>query len=155
MNIDKAIRIFADFLNKSWITVFPLLHDRSYTSDESSKSDWLQANWEMLVERKILQLNEHLEVYGEGADFNGENSRVTDIKAVPTHSVKILINNENDILNNLEVKDAEFIFDRLVGFKDGFYTDCAPFDFVLVQDEDAGIERVFLLDNIKFELQLI
>lgn len=155
MDIDKAIRIFSDFLNKSWGVIIPLLSDRSYTTDESSKSDWLQSNWEILVERKVLQLNEYLEVYGEGADFNGESSRITDIESFPTHSVKVLVNNEKDVLNNSEVESSEYTFERLVGFRDGFYTDIPPFDFVLVQDEDIGIERVFLLKEIKFELQSI
>lgn len=155
MDIDKAIRVFSDFLNKSWGVIIPLLSDRSYTTDESSKSDWLQSNWEILVERKVLQLNEYLEVYGEGADFNGESSRITDIESFPTHSVKVLVNNEKDVLNNSEVESSEYTFERLVGFRDGFYTDIPPFDFVLVQDEDIGVERVFLLEQIKFELQSI
>lgn len=155
MEIDKAIKIFSDFLNKSWGIIIPLLSDRSYTTDESSKSDWLQSNWEILVERKVLQLNEYLEVYGEGADFNRESSRITDIKSLPTHYVKVLVNNEKDVLNNLKVGSAEYTFERLVGFRDGFYTDIPPFDFVLVQDEDIGIERVFLLEQIKFELQSV
>lgn len=155
MDIDKAIRIFSDFLNKSWGIIIPLLSDRSYTTDESSKSDWLQSNWEILVERKVLQLNEYLEVYGEGADFNGESSRITDIESFPTHSIKVLVDKEKDVLNNLEVESSEYTFERLVGFRNGFYTDIPPFDFVLVQDEDIGIERVFLLEQIKFELQSV
>lgn len=153
MDIDKVIRVFSDFLNKSWGVIIPLLSDRSYTTEESSKSDWLQSNWEILVERKVLQLNEYLEVYGEGADFNGESSRITDIDSFPTHFVKVLVNNDKDILNNSEIESSEYTFERLVGFRDGFYTDIPPFDFVLVQDEDIGIERVFLLEQIKFELQ--
>lgn len=153
MHIDKAIRIFSVFLNKSWGVIIPLLSDRSYTTDESSKSDWLQSNWEILVERKVLQLNEYLEIYGEGADFNGESSRITDINSFPTHSVKVLVSKEQDVLNNVEIDSSEYSFERLVGFREGFYTDIPPFDFVLVQDEDIGIERVFLLEKIKFELQ--
>lgn len=155
MKIDKAIRIFSDFLNKSWDTIAPLLSGRAYTSDENAKSDWLQSNWEMLVERKVLQLNEYLEVYGEGADFNGESSRITDIESMPTHSVKVLVGRSKDILNNLEMEPAEYDFERLVGFKNGFYIDVPPFNFTLVQDNNIGCERVFLLEEVKFELQFI
>ncbi len=153
MDIDKAIRLFSDFLNKSFDVIFPLLSDRSYTTNECSTNDWIQSNWEMLVERKVLHLNEYLEVYGEGADFNGKSSRITDIYSFPTHSVKVLVNNEKDVLNNSEVEKSEYTFERLVGFKNGFYIDMPPFDFVLVQDEDYGVERVFKLAKIKFELQ--
>lgn len=155
MDIDKAIRIFSTFLNRSWEIIIPLLSDRSYTTLESSKSDWLQSNWEILVERKVLQLNEYLEVYGDGADFNGESSRITDIESVSTHSVKVSVNNGKDLLNNLDVECSEYAFERLVGFKDGFYTDMPPFNFVLVRDENFGVERIFLLEKIKFELQSV
>lgn len=153
MDIDKTIRIFSSFLNKSWDVVIPLLSDRSYTTDESSKNDWLQSNWEVLVERKVLQLNEYLEAYGDGADFYGLSCRITDIESLPTHFIKVLVNKGIDILNNLESENSEYTFERLVGFENGFYTDIPPFDFVLVQDENIGIERVFLLDEVEFELQ--
>lgn len=68
MEIDKAIRIFSDFLNSSWEIVTPLLIDRNYTSDESSIGDWLQSNWEILVKKKVLKQNEYLEIYSDGAD---------------------------------------------------------------------------------------
>ncbi|WP_198674161.1 hypothetical protein [Chitinophaga alhagiae] len=111
--------------------------------------------WEILVERKVLQLNEYLEVYGEGADFNDASSRITDIGSVPTHSKKGLINNSKDILNNLEIENVRYDFERLIGFDNGFYANIPPFNFALVQDEDMEVERVFLLEEIRFELQVI
>jgi len=69
MTTDNAIRIFSEFLNSSWTIVNQLLIDRNYTSNEDSLNDWLQSNWEFLVERKILKLNDNLEVYGDGADL--------------------------------------------------------------------------------------
>lgn len=153
MDIDKAIRIFADFLNASYLIITPLLTGRSYTSDDNSTSDWLQLNWEILVERKVLPLNEYLEAYGEGADFYGSSSRITDMESLPTYSVKVQINKGIDILNNTELIDKEFFFERLIGFKNNFYTDEPLFNYVLVQDENIGIERVFPIENIKFKLR--
>lgn len=155
MDIDKAIRIFSDFLNNSWTIIFPLLTDRSYTTNESSKSDWLQSNWEILVERKVLQLDEYLIEYGDGADFYGLSCRITDIESSPTHFVRVLVQNGKDMLNELDIENSEYTFERLVGFRNGFYNDVPPFDFVLAQDEDIGIERVFLLEQIKFKLEAI
>lgn len=66
---------------------------------------------------------------------------------------QILVTNEKNVLNNSEIENYEFPFERLVGFRNGFYTDTPPFDFVLAQDDDIGIERVFLSEQIKFELQ--
>lgn len=152
MTTDHAIRLFADFLNKSWDTVQPLLLNRLYTTNDSSKDDWLQANWEILVERKILPVNEYLEPYGNGADFYSMYSRITDIKSNPTHKINIAVVNRIDILNNIKIENCEYSFNRLVGFENGFYTDRAPFNFILIEDEKLGIERVFTLEDVKFKI---
>ena len=76
VDLNQIIRMFSMFLNNSWNIVIPLLRNRSYTTDESSINDWIQSNWEILVERKILEINNDLEVYGSGADFNEESSRI-------------------------------------------------------------------------------
>jgi len=153
-NLDKAIRIFAEFLNNTWNTVMPLLIERYYTTDESSVSDWLQANWEILVERKIIKLNFYLEVYGEGADFNGTSSRITDQNALPNFSVKINQSSQDkifDFLNEKFVYISNSDFIHLVSFKDGFYHKEPIFNFVLLEDE-KGIERVVQINDIKFDL---
>jgi hypothetical protein len=155
MNINRAIKVFAEFLNVSWSITDPLISKRTYTSDESSRNDWIQANWEILVERKVLPLNEYLEVYGEGADFNGASSRITDIEANATYSIRVFIKNATDILSNERIQSNEYAFERLVGFKYSFYVDSPPFEYVLVQDEDIGIERVFPIKNVEFKIQLI
>ena len=156
MEIDKAIKIFSDFLNSSWNIVTPLLIDRSYTSDESSSGDWLQTNWEILVEKKVLKQNEYLEIYGDGADYNGASSRISDIEAMPTHTFRVFLDDESiDILNNEIISNkVEFEFDRLVGFQNGFYVNLPPFNYVLLTDS-SGMERVLSLDKITFELQNI
>lgn len=155
MEVNKAIRIFAAFLNESWDIVMPLLVNREYTSDDSSVGDWIQTNWEILVEKKVLKQNEYLEVYSAGADYNGVSSRMNDIDAIPTYSLIVQLNNNAlDILNNETINNkVEFEFDSLVGFQNGFYIYAPPFNYALVLDEK--IERVFSLDDIKFELKKI
>ncbi len=155
MDIDKAMRLFVDFLNLTWNIIEPLISNRDYTSDETSKSDWIQANWELLVERKVLPLNDYLEIYGEGADFNGISSRITDIEAYATFSVGVIIDDAIDILNNQKIRNQRYSFDRFVGFENGFYIDFSPFEYVLIQDENIGIERVFSIHDVKFKLYRI
>lgn len=156
MEINKEIRAFASFLNTSWDIVVPLLSGREYTSDESSIGGWLQANWEILVEKKILKQNEYLEIYSDGADYNGASSRMNDIEALPTHNLTVFLNDKAvDILNNETIISKEELqFDRLVGFQDGFYINQPPFNYVLLID-NSGIERVLSLDQITFILQRI
>ena len=151
MEIKKTIHKFSVFLNKSWEMVSFLLENRLYTSNESSINDWLQVNWELLVEKKILGMNEYLEVYGEGADFYGKSSRITDIEALPTHKIVVVIDEGFDILNKENIKGEEYNFEKLVGFKNDFYNDSPFFDCVLVLDK-WGNERVFYIDKVSLKL---
>mgnify|MGYP000932168565 CR=1 FL=1 len=156
MEIDKAIKTFIDFLNSSWIIVSQLLLNRDYTSNENSINDWLQANWELLVERKVLKVNEYLEVYGEGADYNGASSRIVDPEALPNFKVIVKIKNGNsilDVLNNEQVRFENATFDKIVGFKNGFYTLEPEFKYVLITDDNLGLERVVALGDIEFGLE--
>jgi len=158
MTIDEAIRIFSDFLNNSWIDVQQLLVDREYTSNEDSVNDWLQSNWEFLVERKVLKNNNYLEVYGDGADFNGGSSRITDALSLANFKIKIAPKNGisvYDVLNEEEVTLFNSNFDKLIGFKNGFYVLEPSFNFVLLNDEKTGIERVVKLNDIEFTLEAL
>jgi hypothetical protein len=156
MKIDNAIRIFVNFLNSSWATASPLLLNRDYTSDEDSINDWLQANWELLVERKVLKVNEYLEGYGEGADYNGGSSRIADPEALPNFKVIVKLKSSNkifDILNNEHVILENIVFEKIVGFKNGFYVIEPEFKYVLITDNNLGLERVITLDEVEFELE--
>ncbi|WP_291584741.1 hypothetical protein [Bacteroides sp.] len=151
MDIDQIIKQFPKFLDTSWNSVTPLLSERTYTSNEDSINDWMQANWELLVERKILPLNEYLEVYGDGADFNGISSRITDINAIATHHLSVFIHDGIDLLTNKRMELSIFLFEKFVGFKAGFYTIAPPFKYVLVLDNN-NTERVFCIEKTNFEL---
>lgn len=96
----------------------------------------MQANWELLVERKILPLNEYLEVYGDGADFNGISSRITDINIAATHYLSVFIHHGTDLLTNEKINNSIFSFEKFVGFRAGFYTVAPPFKYVLVLDNN-------------------
>ena len=155
MKIDQAIRIYADFLNMSWISIAKLIDTKNNKAGEISIYDWLQANWEILVERKVLNMDEHLEIYDEGADYNGESSRITDLQALPTHKIIVRIKNGShvfDFLNDENVVLDNVTFDKLVGFKEGFYVMEPEFKYILLTDNN-GLERVIALDDIEFGLE--
>ena len=154
MSIDRIIKHFPGFLNASWNCVIPLLSERAYTSNEDSINDWMQANWELLVERKILPLNEYLEVYGDGADFNGVSSRITDMNRIATYYLSVSIYTGLDLLTNEKVNNSIFLFEKFVGFKAGFYTIAPPFQYVLELDNN-NVERVFHIESTNFELYKI
>lgn len=157
MQVDKITKSFATFLSSSWNSVQPLLKNRSYTDDEASLYDWIQANWELLIERKILSLNNYLEPYGQGADFNGSSSRITDIEAIATHTLRVYSKKPvREYLNNqiIDTLSFELIFEEFVTIENHFYTYSPPFDYTLTRDKQ-GEKRVFHLDDIFFEIKKV
>lgn len=86
MNVDEIVRNFQQFLEASWQSVestLPLTPE-----GEHFRLDWLQANWEILVEAVIrLDGISFLEFYGEGAECNGASSRVWKPDAEATHRI--------------------------------------------------------------------
>jgi len=56
------------------------------------------------------------------------------------------LNNEHVILENI-------VFEKIVGFKNGFYVIEPEFKYVLITDNNLGLERVITLDEVEFELE--
>jgi len=130
------------------------------TTDDTSgflKGDWLQANWELIVEGLLDDKNIVLEVYGDGADCNGESSRVLYPDRRPTHRLvcKPLENKcVCDVLNeqSLDTTRDDIIFDRFVSIgEDGWYYELPPFDKVLA--EYAGENVVVDFKSVDVQLQ--
>ena len=86
MNVDEIVRNFQQFLEASWQSVetaLPLTEE-----GEHFRLDWLQSNWEILVEAVISPDGTSvLEFYGEGAECNGASSRVWKPDAEATHRI--------------------------------------------------------------------
>lgn len=146
-NIDLAIRDFSYFLNKSFKTVQPLLNEHKYAVDESIIDDWLQFNWEMLVERNVLDINECLEIYGEGADYFGTSSRITLKDSLPTFSIKV--EPQNSILDYFSDKIETIengIFIKLISSKNDFQN----FNYALIDNNNK--QMIVSLKDIEFTL---
>lgn len=151
--INGTIANFSEFLNTSWPSIIPLLTNRIHSTNEDSINNWIQANWEILVEQKELPLNSYLEVYGPGADYKGASSRMIDCDAIATHKVTVLVEETVDLLNQIKVKTKTYSFDRLVGFSHSFYTENPPFNYVLVFDPIHSLERVFRMEDSIFKIE--
>ncbi|MGI9282624.1 MAG: hypothetical protein ACR2PX_23760 [Endozoicomonas sp.] len=107
-------------------------------SSGALKQDWLQVNWELLVEGLLRKEDEIvLEPYGDGAECNGASSRVLYPEKKPTHCIICESTNDDnvyDFLNKklLMIPEGGVIFDRLVSIReDGWYYEEPPFDKVL------------------------
>lgn len=144
MNVTRELRGFRDFLEMSWPIV------SNFIQVESEVSDWMQANWELLVERKTCKNQaEFLEVYGDGADINGASSRVSLPTASPTHRIEVRPASNKivlDKLSNKGINPVTLTFDGFVSWDGKHYSFEPSFHFVLLKDKDeiyvASVESV-------------
>ena len=154
MDEHSLIIDFRNFIATNWDYIISL--DKQDESD-ALLSDWLQGNWEMLVERH-LPTPIMLEVYGDGAD-NGKSSRIDCPEASPTHMVICAPKKGSvvyDYLNNVQVSSETniVVFDRFVSIRsDGWYFEEPPFDKVLCFNfSDASRrEMVLSIDSVIFQ----
>lgn len=112
----------------------------------SLKDDWLQANWELIVEGPLREIDIiTLEVYGDGADANGDSSRILEPYAIPTHAVYCYQKSGDtilDYLNNVRLKlpTGGLLLDKFVTLgNDGWYYEKPPFDKVLLENNKNEI----------------
>ncbi|PIE47462.1 MAG: hypothetical protein CSA42_03415 [Gammaproteobacteria bacterium] len=152
-NLKEKLTSFSNMLSCVWGNLSFFIDT---DSTGSLKMDWLQANWELLIESQCGE-NVFLEVYGDGADCNGSSSRVLYPNKLPTHKIicKSETTNIHDVLNDIYLNDVdEFVFDRFVSIgNDGWYYESPPFDKVLIFQK--GVERVIEFNKLEFLVQRI
>lgn len=146
------LKVFSKFLVSSWEDLSKLLEN---DTTGSLKEDWLQANWELLVEG-LAGEGVILEPYGDGADCNGASSRVLYPNRIPSHHIicKPLDGHSiYDVLNEqrLDIQQA-IIFDRFVSLgNDGWYYESPPFDKILAGYN--GKDVVLDFNAVDFQLK--
>lgn len=133
MIINEVLEDYVSLLCLYWPSIEQLT---STDSTGSFKDDWLQANWELIVERQLMSSDMYLEVYGDGADCNGASSRVLFPEKIATHIINLNSNHENEVYDILgeryiDNKDDDIVFQRFVTIKkDGWYYEEPPFNKV-------------------------
>ena len=153
-DINILIHNFIIFLRNSWKHLQTIF---SYDQTSSLKDDWLQANWELLVEGFLLEEEQvYLEVYGDGADINGSSSRVLYEDKLPTHIVHCIPKKNKTLTDCLTKKEVLFpkegaSFDRFVSMeKNNWYIENIPFNKALVVLQNKEI--VIDVDDLDFIL---
>ena len=157
MNVDEIVRKFQQFLEASWQSVenmLPLTEE-----GEHLRLDWLQANWEILVEDTLRpDTISFLEFYGEGAECNGASSRVWKPDAEATHRICCVSKDGSEVTDlvtgrSIEPQDLEFF-----GFghpdRERFLILHPPFNVVVLNDRE-GIDFIVRLEDVRFETQRI
>jgi hypothetical protein len=155
--LDEALDAFLVLLRTSWHPVKASLVG-SAGWDESVVSDWMQANWELIVEAALSRESQiSLEVYGDGADCNDGTSRVWRPSSLPTHAVACLPR-DTTAKDQLTGQDVPFPaaglpLSEFVTMVDGsgWFRAMPPFDCALL-DVD-GREVVVALPDLAFTLR--
>jgi len=154
MSINNLLTHFSNLLFLYWEDLLLLVKE---DSSGSLKDDWLQANWELIVEGLLDDKNIVLNVYGDGADCNGESSRVLYPDRQQTHRLicKPLVGKHvYDVLNeqSLDVTQDDIVFDRFVSIgDDGWYYELPPFNKIL--GEFSGEAVVVDFSGVDVRLQ--
>lgn len=103
-NLNVVIEQFRSFLNQNLDNVNEML-------EPDIVNDWIQANWEILVESKLcVCADQFLAVYGDGADCNESSSRVWNPSSMPTH--QLVCSFTEDAVDQLSKKPV----DNILGF---------------------------------------
>ena len=132
LSVDQALQDYRRFI----------LANYSFASERLSSvllSDWLQANWEVIVEARLHDaglISGVLDVYGDGADCNGASSRVSLPDKAPICAVHVA---------------PGFIFHSFGTLKDEWFVQEPPFDFVKGEDAGDG-EVVIRFDQTAFTI---
>lgn len=150
MTVENIVRDFREFL----INNGPFI--QKIFKDEYLISDWLQANWEVIVESSISKKENtiFLEVYGDGAECNDNSSRVWKPEALPTHRIHCNPKTGNrckDYLSNKLIYVENLIFDKFISWNGKIYSENPPFDFVLLNKENDIF--IVSIDDVVFDLK--
>ncbi len=128
IEVTAQIIKFRDFLVHSWNDLDLLMANHDWDDDGSFISQWLQVNWEFLVERELLEKKGFLKSYSN-LDF-----RITHRDALPTHEI-ICSSKENKQLVDDKTQyiipaTTTLVFGGFVKKIQGGYGCYPPFDFV-------------------------
>lgn len=96
MNVNEQLLWFRKFLLDSWEDLDHLMKDHDWEDDGDFIDEWLQVNWEFLVERQLLKKNGFLNSYG----IYYKEPRVTNPTAKITHLIVCRAKNNQTLFDD-------------------------------------------------------
>lgn len=153
IDISTEVNVFRSFIIAAWQIVQDHAQSTEQIQDYGMNdylNDWLQANWEMLVECSFSPLEDViLEPYGDGADCNEVGSRVWKPEALPKFRVICIPVDDQrfiDVLTGNSI-DKLALFDSFCTIENDWIKNSPPFDHILLRGEDT---RVISCKNVSF-----
>jgi len=157
MEINNIVNNFRNYMLSSWDSFMIFSNNLSKIELEERINDWLQANWEILVESSIVGIDEYLEVYGYGADCNGDSSRICFPEKLPTHRIVCRALSSKPVMDmisqEMKLLTNDMTFYGFVNWEMNYFNIAPPFDNVLLEGKMGKI--VTHTKNIYFDLETV
>ena len=137
IDVTDAVEAFHEILTNGW-PVLKRLAGEDTTG--SYLDDWMEANWEMVIEASIPPSEGVvIEPYASGADCNIPSSRVWQPDRIPNTPVYVRYTGNEPLVNTVDGLEVGGIM-RLSSFctiEDGWPKVGSPFDFALLDSTDV------------------
>jgi hypothetical protein len=133
IDITEGVQAFRDVVSHCWETIAKLAEN---DNTGSFVDDWLEANWEMIVEAFIdPSLRDVLETYVEGADCNWGSSRVWRPEFSPTTPVYVKYIGNEALVELVEGRpvSGEMVMSHFCTMIGGWPEVANPFDCVALE----------------------
>ena len=152
IEVNKQILGFRKFLLDSWNDLDQLMHNHNWHDDIDFIDEWLQVNWEFLVERQLLKKTGFLNPYG----MFYKNPRVTHSSGKITHVIickpksdHVLI---DDMTQTILPENRVLVFHCFYKKNINNYGLYPPFDSVGLISDDQKIKYHVVLNSVDFFL---
>ncbi len=143
MSINQLIINFRSFLIACWPNISKILEQLDWDGSPYFLDNWMQANWELIVETQTLELGQLLSPYGYKSS---SKCRYTYKNAKLTHRVTCKKNGSSE---------PQYNFLCFVSKKDGVFKIEPPFDFIDVEDIKTGDRLSLAFGEMDFSIEKI
>lgn len=151
VDVTGQILKFREFLLDSWSCLDSLMANHDWDEDVNFMDDWIQINWEFLVERQLLQENERLKPY---SSFFPE-SRITYPSSKTTHLI-VCSQKENknlfDYAKGQPIIHKELVFSGFVNKMNPGFGCYPPFNYVTGFTLDKKSYYRLFIEDVSFYL---
>lgn len=145
MGVEEIVLFFRQFLIKSWPIISQHLDSIDWDEDAYFLDDWMQANWELLVER---QLGKEIFLLPYGYD-KSSMARYLSKGHEANHQI---ICTEKHSSNAGKYEFLCFLTADSILNDNLTYKIDTPFDFVRVKELDSSKQVAFPVDKITFNI---
>jgi hypothetical protein len=152
INVTGRILNFRKFLIDVWGDLDTLMEDHDWDEDGCFIDEWLQTNWEFLVERQLLKKKGVLSPFGmiyTDTILPGKGLKPThEIVCVPKINVSLV---DERTKKNIADK-SRLVFQVFLRNMDGSFGLYPPFDYAVVFSEDRKHRYLVPVKDVEFFL---